>query len=183
MEAVEVTVKVEESRLADYQKIAEDFGVLQISISKPLKFEDLGLAAIENGYQCLACSKTFQGKGNKGNSVAHFKKFHTDRPVELKVQCPRCPEEMAKSTLNSHMEQKHQLKNFNQLLKRSFIVSNAQGSVQEPAYASENIVAKRKLPKSTRFKHLYNDPLSLGKLGDFSNNNANIKKEFNIIQE
>ena len=64
MEAVEVTVKVEESRLADYQKIAEDFGVLQILISKPLKFEDLGLAAIENGYQCLACSKTFQGKGN-----------------------------------------------------------------------------------------------------------------------
>ena len=52
MEAVEVTVKVEESRLADYQKIAEDFGVLQISISKPLKFEDLGLAAIENGYHC-----------------------------------------------------------------------------------------------------------------------------------
>ena len=90
---------------------------------------------------------------------------------------------MAKSTLNSHMEQKHQLKNFNQLLKRSFIVPNAQGSVQEPAYASENIVAKRKLPKSTRFKHLYNDPLSLGKLGDFSNNNANIKEEFNIIQE
>ena len=90
---------------------------------------------------------------------------------------------MAKSTLNSHMEQKHQLKNFNQLLKRSFIVPNAQGSIQEPAYSSENFVAKRKLPKSTRFKHLYNDPLSLGKLGDFSNNNANIKEEFNIIQE
>ena len=184
MEAVEITVKVDESRLEDYQKYAEDFGVLELSISKPLKFEELGLAAIDDGqYQCLACSKTFKGKCAKGNSAVHFKKFHAYRPVESKVQCPRCPEEMAKSTLNSHMEQKHQLKNFNQLLKRSFIVSNAQGSVQEPAYASENIVAKRKFPKSTRFKHLYNDPLSLGKLGDFSNNNANIKEEFNIIQE
>ena len=184
MEAVEITVKVDESRLADYQKYAEDFGVLELSISKPLKFEELGLAAIDDGqYQCLACSKTFKGRCAKGNSAVHFKKFHVDRPVESKVRCPRCPEEMAKSSLNSHMEQKHQLKNFNQLLKRSFIVSNAQGSVQEPAYASENIVAKRKLPKSTRFKHLYNDPLSLGKLGDFSNNNTNIKEEFNIMQE
>ena len=134
--SVEVTVNIEESRLADYQKVAEDFGVLQLSISKPLKFEDLGLAATENGFQCLVCSKTFQGKNCKGNSVAHFKKFHTDRPVESKVQCPRCPEEMAKSTLNFHMEQKHQLKNFNQLLKRSFLVPNAQGPVQEPADAS-----------------------------------------------
>ena len=182
--SVEITVNVEESRLADYQKLSEDYGVLQFSVSKPLKFEDLGLAAIDDGqFQCLACSKIFKGKFSKGNSAAHFKKFHTDRPLESSVQCPRCPEEMAKSSLNSHMEQKHQLKNFNQLLKRSFIVSNAQGSVQEPAYASENIVATRKLPKSTRFKHLYNDPLSLGKLGDFSNNDANIKEEFNIIQE
>ena len=182
--SVEVTVNIEESRLPDFQNYVEAYGVLQFSISKPLKFEDLGLAAIEDGqFQCLACSKTFKGKFSKGNSAAHFKKFHTDRPLESSVQCPRCSEEMAKSSLNSHMEQKHQLKNFNQLLKRSFIVSNAQGSVQEPAYASENIVAKRKLPKSTRFKHLYNDPLSLGKLGDFSNNNANIKEEFNIIQE
>ena len=36
MEAVEITVKVDESRLEDYQKIAEDFGVLELSISKPL---------------------------------------------------------------------------------------------------------------------------------------------------
>ena len=63
MEAVEITVKVDESRLEDYQKIAEDFGVLELSISKPLKFEELGLAAIDDGqYQCLACSKTFKGK-------------------------------------------------------------------------------------------------------------------------
>ena len=119
--SVEITVNVEESRLADYQKYSQDFGVLQFSVSKPLKFEDLGLAAIEDGqFQCLACSKIFKGKFSKGNSAAHFKKFHTDRPLESSVQCPRCPEEMAKSGLNSQMEQKHNLKNFNQLLKRSY---------------------------------------------------------------
>ena len=184
--SVEITVNVEESRLADYQKYSQDFGVLQFSISKPLKFEDLGLAAIDDGqYQCLACSKTFKGKCAKGNSAVHFKKFHAYRPVESKIQCPRCPEEMAKSSLNSHMDQKHQLKNFNQLLKRSYL-PDAQGSVQEPAYAFETSVAKRKMPKSTRFKHLYNDPLSsLGKPEDFGNNNAKIKvkDEFNIKQE
>ena len=63
MEAVEITVKVDESRLEDYQKYAQDFGVLELSISKPIKFEELGLAAIDDGqYQCLACSKTFKGK-------------------------------------------------------------------------------------------------------------------------
>ena len=83
------------------------------------------------------------------------------------------------------MEQKHQLKNFNQLLKSSFLVPNAQGPIQEPTHASENSVAKRKMPKSTRFKHLYNDPLSLGKPEDFGSNNTNIKvkEEFNIKQE
>merc|ERR1711971_302433 len=185
--SVEITVNVEESRVADYQKYSMDFGVLQFSISKPLKFEDLGLAALDDGqFQCLVCSKTFKGKFSKGNSAAHFKKFHTDRPLESSVQCPRCPEEMAKSSLNSHMEQKHQLKNFNQLLKRSFLVPNAQGPVQEPAYAFENSVAKRKMPKSTRFQHLYNDPLSsLGKPEDSGNNNAKIrvKEEFSIKQE
>ena len=57
----------------------------------------------------------FKGRCAKSNSAVHFKKFHTDRPVESKVQCPRCPEEMAKSSLNSHMDQKHQLENFNQI--------------------------------------------------------------------
>ena len=93
---------------------------------------------------------------------------------------------MAKSTLNSHMEQKHQLKNFNQLLKRSYL-PGAQGSVQEPEYASENSVAKRKMPKSTRFEQL-GEQLINGPLFepvDFGNNNANIevKEEFNIKQE
>ena len=48
-------------------------------------------------------------------SAVHIEKFQADRPVELKVQCPRCSEEMAKSSLNSHMDQKHQLENFNQI--------------------------------------------------------------------
>ena len=44
-------------------------------------------------------------------SAVHIEKLHADRPVESKVQCPRCPEDMAKS----HMDEKHQLKNLNQL--------------------------------------------------------------------
>ena len=147
--SVEITVNVEESRVADYQKYSEDFGVLQFSVSKPLKFEDLGLAATEDGqFQCLACSKTFKGKFSKGNSAAHFKKFHADRPLESSVQCPRCSEEMAKSSLNSHMEQKHQLKNFNQLLKRSYLPD-----------ASEHSVDKGKMPKTTSVR-TYKDPPS-----------------------
>ena len=47
--SVEITVNVEESRLAEYQKYSQDFGVLQFLISKPPKFEDLGLAAIDEG--------------------------------------------------------------------------------------------------------------------------------------
>ena len=172
--SVEITVNVEESRLADYQKLSEDYGVLQFSISKPLKFEDLGLAALEDGqFQCLACSKIFKGKFSKGNSAAHFKKFHTDRPLESSVQCPRCPEEMAKSSLNSHMEQKHQLKNFNQLLKRSYLPDS-----------SEHSVDKGKMPKTT-FVGTFKDPLSL-EPEDSRNNNVNIdhiKEEFNIKQE
>ena len=125
----------------------------------------------------------FKGKFSKGNSAAHFKKFHTDRPLESCIQCPRCPEQMAKSSLNSHMEQKHQLKNFNQLLKRSYL-PDAHGSVQEPTHASENSVAKRKMPKSIMFgEQLINGPLF--EPVDFGNNNANIqvKEEFNIKQE
>ena len=141
--SVEITVNVEESRVPDFQKYAEEFGVLQLSVSKPLKFEDLGLVAIENGYfQCLACSKTYN---RKHNAVAHFKKAHTDRPVESKVQCPRCNDQFAKSALNSHMERRHQLKNFNQLLKRSYLPDT-----------SENSVAERKIPKNT----LENNPLA-----------------------
>ena len=41
---------------------------------------------------------------------------------ERKEECPRpeCDEEVPKSSLNPHMDQKHGVKNFKQLLKRSF---------------------------------------------------------------
>ena len=86
MEAVEITVKVDESRIADYQKYAEDFGVLELSISKPLKFEELGLAAVDDGqYQCLACSKTFKGEEgcNWGHGLSAAIKLETPEPKFL----------------------------------------------------------------------------------------------------
>ena len=36
------------------------------------------------------------------------------------IQCPRCNDEMSKSDLNSHMGAKHEVENFDQMLKRSF---------------------------------------------------------------
>ena len=73
------------------------------------------------------------------------------------------------------MNQKHGIENFRQGFERSFL-PDAMESVQEPAYAFENSVAKRKMPKSTRFIHLYNDPLSsLGK-ADASENPAKREK-------
>merc|ERR1711973_42733 len=91
----------------------------QIAEEKQLKFEDLGLAEIEGQrghYQCLVCSSTFN---RKGSAVFHFKKFHI-KQTDLKIQCPRCKAEIHKSSLNSHMEQVHKVKKFNQLMKRSF---------------------------------------------------------------
>merc|ERR1711973_352053 len=91
----------------------------QIAEEKQLKFEDLGLAEIEGQkghYQCLVCSSTFNWKNS---AVFHFKKFHI-KQTDLKIQCPRCNAEIHKSSLNSHMEQVHKVKKFNQLLKRSF---------------------------------------------------------------
>jgi hypothetical protein len=83
------------------------------------------------------------------------------------------PEEMAKSSLNSHMEQKHQLKNFNRLLKQSYIPD-----------ASIHSVDKGKRPKTTSVQ-TYEDPLSF-EPEDSRNNNDNIdyiKEEMNIKQE
>merc|ERR1719431_2327869 len=42
-------------------------------------------------------------------------------PLETqKMECPRCNEEVSKSNFNIHMDQKHDVKNFGQKLKRSF---------------------------------------------------------------
>merc|ERR1711862_1060727 len=91
------------------------------SITKQLKFEDLGLAPMENGYfQCLACSKEFSFKTS---AVRHYKSMHVSqnqsgpRPT---VQCPRCMDEILKASLNSHMDQKHGVKKFDQMMKMSF---------------------------------------------------------------
>merc|ERR1711881_146112 len=94
-----------------------------ICIQKDLKFEDLGLVEIEkNIFQCLACSyTTTKGRNAKQNAKIHFTNVHMKKnKVERKVQCPRCDEEVPKSGMNSHMNQKHGVKNFNELLKRSF---------------------------------------------------------------
>jgi len=89
------------------------------------KFEDLGLVELEkNTYQCLICSKIMgPSRDAKGNITKHFKKLHMkENQHERKVECPRseCDEEVPKSSLNPHMDQKHGIKNFKQLLKRSF---------------------------------------------------------------
>lgn len=110
---VEIYIKVDESKVAAYQKLAEDLGD-EISITKPLKFEDLGLSPMQNGkFQCLACSKILS---RKQTAVDHYKKLHTSstNQFEYKIQCPRCSQEIAKSALNSHMNQKHGIENFRQ---------------------------------------------------------------------
>jgi len=89
------------------------------------KFEDLGLVELEkNTYQCLICSKIMgPSRDAKGNITKHFKKLHIkENQHERKLNCPRpeCDEEVPKSSLNPHMDQKHGVKNFKQLLKRSF---------------------------------------------------------------
>ena len=92
---VEIYIKVDESKVAAYQKLAEDLGD-EISITKPIKFEDLGLAPMENGkFQCLACSKILS---RKQTAVDHYKKQHTSstNQFEYKIQCPRCSQEIAK---------------------------------------------------------------------------------------
>ena len=83
---VEITLKIDESYAEAIQQFAENHGGQEIIISKPLKFEDLGLAPIEEGkYQCLACSKTYP---SKGNAARHYKNTHISR-VEPTTQCPR----------------------------------------------------------------------------------------------
>ena len=60
----------------------------------------------------------------------------------------RCSEEMARTKLNSHMDQKHGLKNFKQLLKRSF-------QPNEPG----KLGPKEKIQKTADMD--FSDPISL----------------------
>ena len=118
---VEITVESDdvsyEATLAAITNLTEELGV-PTSISKHLKFDDLGLAVMENGeFQCLACSRTFKFKASANR---HYRNMHGYQDQSEWVQCPRCNDEMSKSDLNSHMEAKHGVENFDQMLKRSF---------------------------------------------------------------
>ena len=172
---VEISIKVDESKVAAYQKLAEDLGD-EISITKPIKFEDLGLSPMENGqFQCLACSKILS---RKQTAVHHYKKLHisSTNQVDYKIQCPRCSQEIAKSALNSHMNQKHGIENFRQFYKRSFLPD-----------ASENPAKREKVPK-TAFE---NDMVLVPKLDQNYYNNIKLEQsddqevseDLNIKQE
>jgi len=102
--------------------LTEEYGG-SVFVQKDLKFEDLGLVELEkNTFQCLVCSRIMgPSRDAKSNMTKHFKKLHVkENQLERKVECPRCPEEVPKSGLNPHMDQKHGIKNFKQLAKRSF---------------------------------------------------------------
>merc|ERR1711983_525984 len=133
---VDFHLKVDESKSEELTSLLNelsDIGVQIVSISKKLTIEDLGLSQLDNGHwQCLQCSKTFN---RKHNAVAHFKKFHTNQAEPI-TQCPRCNEEMSKSKLNPHMESKHGIKKFDQVLKRNFLPGS-----------SDSSYAKEKIPK------------------------------------
>ena len=142
---VEITVEADdesyEPTLAAITNLTEELGV-PTSISKHLKFDDLGLALMSNGhFQCLACSRTY---ASKPGAVRHYKNMHPNPNQFLPtVQCPRCNDEMSKSDLNRHMEAKHGVENFDQMLKRSF----------KPPISTENLA--KKLPN----KKIKRDPI------------------------
>merc|ERR1739838_51848 len=166
---VKGTFQVSESSLESVQDFINGLGG-QIFVERPLKFEDLGLAEIENNQiQCLACSRTFRAKRRfdaRRNAASHFKTKHLEKnPHETsKVQCPRCSEEVPKSNMNAHMEQKHEVKKFDQLMKRSY-----QPGQPEPGTSGMPPKHTAKKAKKTIKTELKADPLTT--TADDSNNN------------
>jgi len=159
-EIVDVNIKIEESKLATLSMTVTSLGG-QMSVQKQMKFKDLGLAEVEKGnFQCLVCSKMIK---RKDHAIRHFKKIHTDQ-TELTCQCPRCDLEMPKSKLNQHMDQVHDIKMFNQLIKRSF----------QPDTPTSNFPMKICRP------FLESDPLTLSQ--EYLNNN-DVKTEQSSVQE
>jgi len=167
--SVEFTGKISEPDLESVEAFINGLGG-QIFVERPLKFEDLGLAEIENDqFQCLACSRTFGAKRRwdaRRNAVRHFKTLHLEKnPHETpKIQCPRCSEEVPKSNMNAHMEQKHEVKKFDQLMKRSF-----QPGQPEPGISGVPPKQTAKRAKKTINTELKADPLTT--TADDSNNN------------
>ena len=97
----------------------------------------------------------------KGNSVVHFKKFHTNQADPI-TQCPRCNEEVSKSKLNMHMEKKHGIKKFDQALKRSFLPDS-----------SDIFYPKQKIPK---LEYDSENTDNSAEQEDFYNNNIKTEK-------
>merc|ERR1711953_745089 len=121
-------------------------------------------------YQCLVCSSTFN---RKGSAVFHFKKFHV-KQTDLKIRCPRYNAEIHKSSLNSHMEQVHKVKKFNQLLKRSFQPSSSQNIPTKIAKVEEQLDPLDMVPKEANVK--FEEQLDLLDL-DPNDENNNLKFE------
>jgi len=172
---VKGTFQVSESSLESVQDFINGLGG-QIFVERTLKFEDLGLAEIDkNQVQCLVCSRIYTGKPSdaKGNAIKHFKKSHLEKnPLETqKVQCPRCPEEVPKSNMNVHMDQKHEVKKFDQLMKRSF-----QPGQPQPGTSGMPPKQTAKRAKKTIKTELEVDPLTATE-DDFNNNMVKIEKK------
>merc|ERR1711973_747772 len=171
-DTVYYNIKIDKSASEIVKGFIEELGG-QIAEEKQLKFEDLGLAEIEGQrghYQCLVCSSTFN---RKGSAVFHFKKFHI-KQTDLKIQCPRCNAEIHKSSLNSHMEQAHKVKKFNQLLKRSFQPSASRNVPTKVAKVEEQLDPLDMVPKEANVK--YEEQLDLLDLIPNDENN-NVKFE------
>merc|ERR1712156_809916 len=178
-ETVYYNIAIDKSASEIVKGFIEELGG-QIAEEKQLKFEDLGLAEIEGQrghYQCLVCSSTFN---RKGSAVFHFKKFHI-KQTDLKIQCPRCNAEIHKSSLNSHMEQVHKVKKFNQLLKRSFqpsasrnVPSSSQNIPKKIAKVEEQLDPLYMVPKEATVK--FEEQLDLLDL-DPNEENNNVKFE------
>ena len=117
--AVEIFIKVDKSKVPEYQTFADDRGD-EVSISKWMMFDDVGLLLMENGeFQCLACSLTFI---SKRTAVYHYNHFHSKSANELDcmIKCHMCYQEILKSALNCHMNQKHGIDNiFFKIFKKS----------------------------------------------------------------
>jgi len=169
---VKGTFEISESNLESLVASVNDLGG-QIFVEKALKFEDLGLVEIEkNQVQCLACSHIFNGNYARYNAAKHFKKSHTDtNPRETqKMECPRCNEEVSKSNMNVHMDQKHGVKKFDQLLKRSYPGTSG----IPPKKAAKTKLEKP--PKKAAKTKLERDPLASTSV-DFNNNKVKIEKD------
>ena len=172
--SVKFTGEISEPDLESVEAFINGLGG-QIFVERPLKFEDLGLAEIENNQiQCLACSRTFGGKrcDARKSAARHFKNLHLEKnPHETpKIQCPRCSEEVPKSNMNVHMEQKHEVKKFDQLMKRSY-----QPGQPEPGTSEMPPKKTAKRAKKTIKMELEVDPLTATE-DDFNNNMVKIEK-------